>query len=175
MLGSFGATLRALGDNVATGSEEQERGNRVAPRAAPVMRPGDQRMVGPISGPGLVDGAVRGGGHERVEPADGIGTCVSTALGSRRPEVASRSGTIWSVTTQIAVRLPDELVAYVDQAVSSGRVKSRAELVSRLIARDLRRNRAEQDLQRLAEAGALEDPEALAIAVATSVTPVADD
>jgi Arc/MetJ-type ribon-helix-helix transcriptional regulator len=78
------------------------------------------------------------------------------------------------VSTQIAVRLPDELVEYVDEAVASGRVKSRAELVTRLIARDARRHRAEQDLQRLAEAGALHDPEALAIAVATATTPVAD-
>ena len=78
------------------------------------------------------------------------------------------------MSTQIAVRLPDELVEYVDEAVASGRVKSRAELVTRLIARDARRHRAEQDLQRLVEAGALHDPEALAIAVATATTPVAD-
>ena len=78
------------------------------------------------------------------------------------------------MSTQIAVRLPDELVDYVDEAVASGRVKSRAELVTRLIARDARRHRAERDLQRLAEAGALHDPEALAMAVATATTPVAD-
>jgi Arc/MetJ-type ribon-helix-helix transcriptional regulator len=76
------------------------------------------------------------------------------------------------MSTQIAVRLPDELVAYVDQAVASGRVRSRAELVARLVARDARRQRAEDDLQRLTEAGALCDPEALAIAVATASTPV---
>lgn len=78
------------------------------------------------------------------------------------------------MSTQIAVRLPDDLVAYVDQAVATGRVKSRAELVARLIARDARRHRAEQDLQRLAEAGALRDAEALAIAVAAASTPVSD-
>jgi Arc/MetJ-type ribon-helix-helix transcriptional regulator len=79
------------------------------------------------------------------------------------------------MSIQIAVRLPDDLVAYVDQAVASGRVRSRAELVTRLIARDARRHRAEQDLQRLAKAGALHDPEALAIAVATASTRVTDD
>ena len=79
------------------------------------------------------------------------------------------------MSTQIAVRLPDELVAYVDQAVASGRVRSRAELVARLIARDARRQRAEEDLQRLTEAGALHHPDALAIAVATASTPVNDD
>jgi Arc/MetJ-type ribon-helix-helix transcriptional regulator len=78
------------------------------------------------------------------------------------------------MSTQIAVRLPDELVAYVDQAVADGRVKSRAELVSRLIARDARRQRAEEDLQRLIEAGALDDPDALAMATATSALPLDD-
>ena len=78
------------------------------------------------------------------------------------------------MSTQIAVRLPDELVAYVDQAVASGRVRSRAELVSRLIARDARRQRAEEDLQRLIDAGVLEDDEALAMARATSSTPIED-
>lgn len=76
------------------------------------------------------------------------------------------------MTTQIAVRLPDELVAYVDRAVASGRVRSRAELVSKLIARDARHQRAEEDLARLIEAGALHDPEATAIAIATSATQI---
>ena len=70
------------------------------------------------------------------------------------------------MSTQIAVRLPDELVAYVDEAVKAGRVKSRADLVARLIERDARRQRAEQDLQRLIDQG-VEDDEALAIARAT--------
>lgn len=78
------------------------------------------------------------------------------------------------MSTQIAVRLPDELVAYVDLAVASGRVKSRAELVSRLIARDARRQRAEDDLQLLIKAGALEDLDALAMVKATSATPIED-
>lgn len=78
------------------------------------------------------------------------------------------------MSTQIAVRLPDELVAYVDEAVATGRARSRAELVARLIARDARRHRAEQDLHRLLDAGALPDQEALAIAVATAATPVTD-
>ena len=79
------------------------------------------------------------------------------------------------MSTQIAVRLPDDLVAYVDQAVASGRVSSRAELVTRLIARDARRHRAEQDLQRLVAAGALHDADAMVIALATAATPITDD
>jgi Arc/MetJ-type ribon-helix-helix transcriptional regulator len=78
------------------------------------------------------------------------------------------------MSTQIAVRLPDELVAYVDQAVASGRVKSRAELVARLIQRDARRQRAEDDLQRLVAAGALHDADAIAIAAAAAATAVAE-
>lgn len=79
------------------------------------------------------------------------------------------------MSTQIAVRLPDELVAYVDQAVAAGRVSSRAELVRRLIARDARRQRAEEDLAYLIEVGGLRDAETLAIVVATAGTPVTDD
>lgn len=88
--------------------------------------------------------------------------------------VASQTGTIDEVSTQIAVRLPDELVAYLDQAVAAGRAKSRAELVARFIAKDARRQRAEEDFLRLWEAGALDDEEALAIAEATSHTPIDD-
>lgn len=67
------------------------------------------------------------------------------------------------MSTQIAVRLPDELVEYVDRAVAAGRVKSRAELVARLIERDARRHRAEEDLQRLIDNSALDDPQMTAI------------
>lgn len=79
------------------------------------------------------------------------------------------------MSTQIAVRLPDELVAYVDEAVATGRVKSRAELVARLIARDARRHRAEEDLQRLTEQGALDEREALDIVRSVSDTPLLID
>ncbi len=78
------------------------------------------------------------------------------------------------MSTQIAVRLPDELVAYVDRAVAEGRVRSRAELVARLIERDARRQRAEEDLSVLAGKGLVRDPEALAIARATASTPIAE-
>lgn len=61
-------------------------------------------------------------------------------------------------------------MAYVDRAVQQGRGRSRADLLARLIARDARRERAEQDLARPVESGALHDPEMLAIAVATSAT-----
>ncbi len=79
-----------------------------------------------------------------------------------------------TMSTQIAVRLPDELVAYVDRAVAEGRVRSRAELVALLIERDARRQRAEEDLALLAAKGLVGDSDALAIARATSATPVAE-
>jgi Arc/MetJ-type ribon-helix-helix transcriptional regulator len=83
------------------------------------------------------------------------------------------------VSTQIAVRLPDELVAYLDQAVADGRGKSRAELVARFIAKDARRQRAEDDFLRLVAAGAVVDgvfvdEEALAIARAVPPLPIDD-
>ena len=46
--------------------------------------------------------------------------------------------------------------------------------MSRLIARDARRQRAEDDLQRLIEAGALDDLDELAMVKATSATPIED-
>lgn len=53
------------------------------------------------------------------------------------------------VSTQIAVRLPDEIVDYLDEQVRSGRVRSRAELITRLLAREQRRDRALIDLDRI--------------------------
>jgi Arc/MetJ-type ribon-helix-helix transcriptional regulator len=79
------------------------------------------------------------------------------------------------VSTQIAVRLPDDLVAYVDEAVASGRVKSRAALLARLIARDARRQRAEDDLARLVNRGVLDDPELLAIVSSVADTALPAD
>lgn len=76
------------------------------------------------------------------------------------------------VSTQIAVRLPDELVAYVDAEVAAGRSRSRAALVARLIERDARRRRAEQDLEQLAKRGALHDEELLAIVGSVADAPV---
>jgi Arc/MetJ-type ribon-helix-helix transcriptional regulator len=74
------------------------------------------------------------------------------------------------VSIQIAVRLPEELVSYIDEAVAAGRVKSRAALIARLVAREARRHRAESDLARLAEAGALHDEDMLSFVEAASET-----
>ena len=57
------------------------------------------------------------------------------------------------MSTQIAVRLPDELVAFVDQLVQDGRAASRAAVVSRALHRELRRERAASDAAILAAGG----------------------
>jgi len=49
------------------------------------------------------------------------------------------------MTIQIAVRLPDGIVEYVDQQVASGAAASRAAVVARALERDRRRHIAEQD------------------------------
>jgi Arc/MetJ-type ribon-helix-helix transcriptional regulator len=51
------------------------------------------------------------------------------------------------MTIQIAVRLPDDIVEYVDQQVTSGSAASRAAVVTRALERDRRRHVAEQDAQ----------------------------
>ena len=50
------------------------------------------------------------------------------------------------MTVQITVRLPDELVAFVDAEVARGSVTSRAEAVARALTRERRRRRALQDV-----------------------------
>jgi Arc/MetJ-type ribon-helix-helix transcriptional regulator len=49
------------------------------------------------------------------------------------------------MSTQIAVRLPDDLVAFVDDLVSHGDATSRAAVVSRALERERRRRVAERD------------------------------
>src|SRR4051812_2855802 len=56
-----------------------------------------------------------------------------------RYRIASRRGTVCGVSTQIAVRLPEELVEFIDRLVSDGRATSRAAVVSRALQRERRR------------------------------------
>jgi Arc/MetJ-type ribon-helix-helix transcriptional regulator len=66
------------------------------------------------------------------------------------------------MSTQIAVRLPDELVAFVDQQVASGQAASRAQVVSRAVERERRRRAAERDAEILARQGQVPDLAGLA-------------
>jgi len=56
------------------------------------------------------------------------------------------------MTTQIAVRLPDELVEFIDATVSAGEASSRAAVVTSALERELRRHIAARDVQILAAA-----------------------
>ncbi len=65
------------------------------------------------------------------------------------------------MSTQIAVRLPDEMVAFLDDLVASGKAPSRAALVVSALEREMRRQAAEQDAQILREHGPADDLDAV--------------
>ncbi|MGH7733786.1 MAG: YlcI/YnfO family protein [Gemmatimonadales bacterium] len=54
------------------------------------------------------------------------------------------------MSTQIAVRLPDETVAFLDRLVAEGRAASRAALIARALERERRREMAARDAAILA-------------------------
>ena len=57
------------------------------------------------------------------------------------------------MSKQIAVRLPDELVDFVDEVVGSGAERSRAAVVIRALERERRRAVAARDAEILARSG----------------------
>lgn len=61
------------------------------------------------------------------------------------------------MSTQIAVRLPDEMVAFLDSAVAAGEAPSRAALVASALEREMRRLVAEHDARILVAEGAADD------------------
>lgn len=68
-----------------------------------------------------------------------------------------RSGTMVRMTTQIAVRLPDELVEFLDRTVASGQATSRAAVVTSALEREMRRRLAEEDVRTLGRLGTEDD------------------
>ena len=66
------------------------------------------------------------------------------------------------MTRQITVRLPDDLVDFVDSLVTTGAVTSRADAVARALLRERRREVALRDLAILEAHGRDDDLEALA-------------
>jgi Arc/MetJ-type ribon-helix-helix transcriptional regulator len=68
-----------------------------------------------------------------------------------------RRGTMSGMSTQIAVRLPDEMVAFLDRTVATGKAPSRAALVAAAVEREMRRQAAEQDAQVLRDHGPSDD------------------
>lgn len=65
------------------------------------------------------------------------------------------------MSTQIAVRLPDQLVAQMDDLVAAGDAASRTALVSSAIERELRRRIAERDAAILRAQGTRDDLDGL--------------
>lgn len=65
------------------------------------------------------------------------------------------------MSTQIAVRLPDELVTFLDEAVKEGRAPSRAALVASALEREMRRLLAERDADILRRVGSQDDLDGL--------------
>ncbi len=66
------------------------------------------------------------------------------------------------MSKQIAVRLPDDLVDFLDQLVASGEEASRASIVTRALKRERRRLGALNDVEILKRLG--EDPELIGFA-----------
>jgi Arc/MetJ-type ribon-helix-helix transcriptional regulator len=77
------------------------------------------------------------------------------------------------MSKQIAVRLSDELVDFVDEIVVSGASRSRAAVVTRALERERRRMVAARDAEILARAGS--DPELTGLAEHAVAMPSALD
>ena len=78
-------------------------------------------------------------------------------MGYHKSEYESRCGIVDPMSTQIAVRLPDETVAFLDRLVAEKKAASRAEIIARALERERRREMAARDAAILAESG--EDPD----------------
>ena len=76
------------------------------------------------------------------------------------------------MSIQIAVRLPEELVEFIDRLVSDGRAPSRAAVVSQALQRERRRELAARDAAILATSA--EDGDLDALAEYAARTPVDD-
>ncbi len=76
------------------------------------------------------------------------------------------------MSKQIAVRLPDDLVEFIDQLIAHGRATSRAAVVARAVARERRREIAERDAAILSQAR--RDPDLDRLAEYAARTPLDD-
>jgi antitoxin MazE3 len=66
------------------------------------------------------------------------------------------------MSKQIAVRLPEEMVEFIDDIVARGAAESRAEVVARALRRERRREVAARDAAILAQVGSDNDMDRLA-------------
>jgi Arc/MetJ-type ribon-helix-helix transcriptional regulator len=76
------------------------------------------------------------------------------------------------MSTQIAIRLSDDMVAFIDDLVRRGDAGSRAAVVSRALERERRRKVAERDAAILAGQG--QDPDMDGLAAFAATIPLAD-
>jgi Arc/MetJ-type ribon-helix-helix transcriptional regulator len=76
----------------------------------------------------------------------------------------------YGMSKQIAVRLADDLVEFVDEVVGSGKQRSRAAVVARALERERRRTVAARDAEILAARGP--DPELAGLAEHAARIPV---
>ncbi|MEV4262051.1 YlcI/YnfO family protein [Kribbella sp. NPDC049584] len=73
------------------------------------------------------------------------------------------------MSKQITVRLPDELVDFMDELVATDKATSRASVVARAMERERRRELAARDLAILSEHGGYDDLDGLATAASGTV------
>ncbi len=78
------------------------------------------------------------------------------------------------MSTQIAVRLADDMVAFIDEQVSRGEQTSRAAVVARALERERRRKIAERDADILASQASDADLDQLAEFAAPTPMPDLD-
>lgn len=116
----------------------------------------------------LVDGATAHlAGRSATHRRTGCGRFQRERTGSRtarhgvNPGMGCTPAMLALMSTQIAVRLPEEVVAFLDKAVADGRATSRAALVSAAVEREMRRQAAEADVEILRKGGAADDLDTL--------------
>lgn len=84
---------------------------------------------------------------------------MTSAVGASR--TGMQQGRVETMTTQIAVRLPDEVVAFLDRQVAQGQAASRAALVTAALQREMRRRAALDDAAILDGQGAADELDGL--------------
>jgi Arc/MetJ-type ribon-helix-helix transcriptional regulator len=105
-----------------------------------------------------VDHGLTDTNRERPGLREALAAC--RAVGVRTPRTHPTMGCVsydGPMSTQIAVRLPDEMVAFLDRTVATGKASSRAALVAAAVEREMRRQAAEHDAEVLRENGSADD------------------
>ena len=78
------------------------------------------------------------------------------------------------MTTQVAVRLPDDLAATLDAFIADGRVENRSSAIVGALRRELHRLLSERDIEILMKRGGDHDPELDAWVNVAAKTPFDD-